>query len=216
MQTVYFISGMGADERAFQYLDLSFCNPVFVQWIKPLENEPITGYAARLAQQITKKEPIIVGLSFGGVVAIELSKLIPLKKLVLLSSAKTGREIPFYYRALRYLPLHKLISASALRSGNQLAYRLMGIAERADKKVFTRMLQVSDAGLLKWSIHQLAHWENTQYPSHTHHIHGTRDLMLPIRFVQATETVQGGAHLMLMSKPEEVSALLKRVILSEP
>lgn len=74
------------------------------------------------------------------------------------------------------------------------------------------MTQVTDAELLKWSIDKIAHWKNKEYPPHTHHIHGTRDLMLPYRFVQADDTVKGGEHCMLMSKPKTVAALLKKVI----
>jgi hypothetical protein len=34
MKKVYFISGLGADKRAFSFLDLSFCEPVFINWIQ--------------------------------------------------------------------------------------------------------------------------------------------------------------------------------------
>ena len=203
---------MGADERAFAGLDLSFCKPVFVHWIKPLPKESLQQYALRLSEQITEKDPILVGLSFGGIMAVEISKLIPVRKLVLVSSAKTAREIPFYYKWLRYLPLHKMLTTGMLRSGNQLAYRLMGVAGRSDKKAFTRMLEVTDASLLKWSIGQIARWKNTSYPPHTFHIHGTADRMLPCWWVNPDETIRGGEHLMLLSKAKEVSAVLKRVL----
>lgn len=212
MKTVYFISGMGADERAFQNLDLSFCQPVFLPWLKPIKKEKLSAYAARMAAQIGEKDPILVGLSFGGIVAVEITKLITVRKLILISSAKTAKEIPFYYRLLRFIPLHKLVSGSFLRNANQLAYRLMGIAHREDKKIFTRMLADTDTGLLKWSIHQLAHWKNQSYPSHTHHIHGTYDMMIPYPFVRPHETVRGGKHLMPMTKPEVVAGLLRKCL----
>ena len=212
MKTIHFISGMGADERAFQNLDLSFCNPVFVKWLKPLPDEKLSAYAARMAEQIKEDEPIIVGLSFGGIVAVEITKLVPVKKLILLSSAKTASEIPFYYKLLRFIPLHKLVSGSFLRNANHLAYRLMGIAHREDKKVFTSMLADTDIGLLKWSIHQLAHWKNESYPSHTYHVHGTYDMMIPYPFVRPDETVRGGKHLMPMTKPELVAGLLRECL----
>ncbi|MBE7169681.1 MAG: alpha/beta hydrolase [Williamsia sp.] len=212
MKTVYFISGMGADERAFGYLDLSFCKPVFVKWIKPLKGETLPSYAARLAEQIREPEPILVGLSFGGLVAGEIAKLIAVKKLILLSSAKTASEIPFYYKLLRFLPFHHIISASFLRQGNRLGYRIQRMANREDKKLFTVMLSVTDADLLKWSIHQLVHWKNKSYPRHTHQIHGTHDLMIPYLFVRPHDTVRGGTHLMLMNKPALVSGLLKQAV----
>ena len=52
MKKVYFISGLGADKRIFSFLDLSFCEPVFIDWITPLKNESLESYALRLRKQI--------------------------------------------------------------------------------------------------------------------------------------------------------------------
>jgi len=212
MQNVYFISGLGADKRAFQLLDLSFCNPVFVDWIRPHKNEPISSYAARLKEQIPNKDPIIVGLSFGGMIAIEIAKQYPVKKLILLSSAKAEHEIPFYLRGMRYLPLHKVVSPSMLRSANQFAYRLMRIDQRKDKIIFKQMFVEADDSFVSWAVNQIIHWKNTQVIPNTYHIHGTADIMLPYRFIKANHTVKGGKHLMLMSQAENISKLLKDII----
>lgn len=212
MQNVYFISGLGADKRAFQFLDLSFCNPVFIDWIRPHENEAISSYAARLKEQIPDKEPVIAGLSFGGMIAIEIAKQVPVKKLILLSSAKTENEIPFYLRGMRYLPLHKSVSPSLLRSLNQFAYRLMGIAQREDKIIFRQMFLEADDSFVSWAVNQIIHWKNTQVIPNTWHIHGTADIMLPYRYVKADHSVKGGKHLMLMSQADSVSTLLKEII----
>lgn len=212
MQTVYFISGLGADERAFKFLDLSFCNPVFVKWIPPLPGERISAYAARMRQQISDDAPVIVGLSFGGMVGVEIAKQIPVKQLILLSSAKNYSEIPFYLRCLRYLPLHKIVTASFLRSANQLAYRLMNISNRKDKVIFKQMMKGADDRFILWAIHEIIHWNNQVAVPGIVHIHGTADILLPHRFIKADHTIPGGEHLMLMMQPAEVSALLRQVI----
>jgi len=43
--TIYFISGLGADERVFQFLDLSDIKKVFIKWITPQINEELSAYA---------------------------------------------------------------------------------------------------------------------------------------------------------------------------
>ena len=45
---VYFLSGLGADKTVFQFLDLDFCEPVFIEWIPPHKNESLPDYALRL------------------------------------------------------------------------------------------------------------------------------------------------------------------------
>lgn len=212
MQTVYFLPGLGADHRVFEQLDLSFCNPVFIDWIKPLPREAIHDYARRLLNLIPDKNPVIVGLSFGGMIGVEMAKISPVKKLVLLSSAKGAAEIPGPLRMLRYLPLHKLFSPAMLRTANQFAYRAMGISQRADKIIFTRMLAEADNDFIRWALHQIIHWRNSTIVPNLVHIHGTADLMLPYRFIKADHTVAGGEHLMLMVQPRIVSQLLREVI----
>jgi pimeloyl-ACP methyl ester carboxylesterase len=211
--TVYFISGLGADKRAFQYLDLGFCNPVFVDWIPPLPGEHISNYAARIKEQISEEEPIIVGLSFGGMVGAEIARQFPVKKLVLLSSAKTEKEIPWFLKCLRYVPLHKITSISFLREANYTVYRFMGIQKRKDKVLFQEMFYGSDGRFIKWAINQIVHWRNNHVLPNAVHIHGKADILLPHRFVQADYTVAGGEHLMVITEAETVSRLLREIIL---
>jgi pimeloyl-ACP methyl ester carboxylesterase len=213
MQKVYFISGLGADERAFSFLDLTFCHPVFVRWVRPAADESIQSYAARLKQQIPDENPVIVGLSFGGMLAVELAKAFPYRKLILLSSAKTRNEIPFYLRFMRYVPIHKLATPGFLKAANQLAYKLMGIHKRKDKVLFTEMLAQADDVFLKWAINTIINWQNQEVPANLVHIHGTKDILLPYLFVTPDVTVKGGVHLMVMNRPEQVSKLLKAAIL---
>ena len=212
MEKVYFISGLGADERAFSFLDLSFCDPVFIRWEKPGLNEPIESYAARLKRQIPDEYPVIVGLSFGGMLAVQIAKAFKYRKVVLLSSAKTRSEIPFYLRFMRYVPIHKLATPRFLKAANQFAYKLMGIHKRKDKILFSQMLAQADDAFLKWAINSIINWQNTQVPGKLVHIHGTKDILLPYIFVQADVTVRGGVHLMVMNRPEEISKLLKAAI----
>lgn len=37
-QKIYIFSGLGADERVFKHLKFSSFEPVFIEWIEPLEH----------------------------------------------------------------------------------------------------------------------------------------------------------------------------------
>jgi hypothetical protein len=41
MKKVYFISGLGADSRVFSFLDLSYFEPVFLDWLPPQKKESL-------------------------------------------------------------------------------------------------------------------------------------------------------------------------------
>ena len=98
MKTVYVFSGLGADERVFHKIDFSGYDVHFIKWITPQKNESIESYALRLTSQITKPLPVLIGLSFGGMMAVEVAKHIATEKIILISSAKSKNEIPFYFR----------------------------------------------------------------------------------------------------------------------
>ena len=215
MQKVYFISGLGADERAFEYLDLSFCEPVFIKWIKPDPRESISHYSLRIFQQIKDPAATIVGLSFGGMIAIELSKIYSSLKIILISSAKTRSELPFHFRLLRYLPLHKLVKPSMMKRMNSFAYQLMGVSKRADKILFTKMLNEANDDFISWAVNAIVNWPNREAGTDVTHIHGRGDYILPYFFIKANYEVKKGDHLMLMSMPHKISQLLKAIIAGE-
>src|SRR5258705_2778636 len=116
MKRVYFISGLGADKRVFSFLDLSFCEPVYVDWIKPVKKESLEGYALRLREEIPETNPTIVGISFGGMLATEMAKADPNVKAILISSNKTAKEFPGYLRIGRYFPFYKWMPSKMMKN----------------------------------------------------------------------------------------------------
>ena len=120
--TVYFISGLGANEKAFSFLDISFCNPVFVQWITPLPKETLPEYALRLKQQIKDPKAFVVGLSFGGMLATEMAKQNPAQKTILISSNKTTEEFPKLLKLGKYVPVYKWISDKRMKKSSPFVF----------------------------------------------------------------------------------------------
>lgn len=208
-KNIYILSGLGADERVFQKLDLGKHEVHFVQWIEPLEREDITAYATRLLEQINDPNPILMGLSFGGMMAIEISKLIPCEQIILLSSAKTRSEIPFYFRWIGALRLHKLVPVKLLKWPNRFSDWLFGAKTPLEKQLLKIILQETSPNYLRWSVNQVLNWKNTQIPEKLFHIHGTKDYILPIRFVSCDVEIQGGRHFMILSKAQEIGRIIR-------
>lgn len=210
MEDVYFISGLAADRRLFQYLTLKNIRPHFIRWIIPEKNESWEGYAGRLSKQIRTPDPVIVGLSMGGMAAIEISKLIPVRQLILISSAKTGKEIPPYFRLLCIFRGHEWIPFSWLiRLGLIFGGRLFGATCRADRVLLKEIIRDADETFFRWAWQRVASWKNEALPAPVFHIHGNRDCMLPLMFVKADVVIKGGTHLMVVNKADEISGILQ-------
>jgi len=210
MQKVYFISGLGADKRAFSLLDLSFCEPVFIDWINPLKNESLEKYALRLRQQIKDEHPIIVGVSFGGMLASEMAKADSRMKVIIIASNKTADEFPSYLRIAKHIPVYKWLPGKLLKT-SRLNW-MLGAKGVEQKKLLRAILADSDPAFLKWAIGAIVNWKMKTIPSNVKHIHGTADKLLPFRYVKADFKIPGGTHLMSINRPEEVTDLLKQLI----
>lgn len=212
MKKVHFISGLGADSRSFGFLDLSFCNPRFVQWITPSPDDTISSYAEKLFGSIDDENATIAGVSFGGMLATEIAKNHPGTKVIIISSSKTYLEIPRYLRFWRYFPVYKLHSAKTKKYAGQFVLSILGTKGVEQRKVQQEILKDTDPLFIRWAIHAIVNWKNTAIPKNVIHIHGTADRLLPYRYVKADHAIDKGEHVMIMDHANELSELLKKLI----
>ena len=213
LKDIYCVSGLGADERVFQKLKFEGYQPVHIRWIEPENNENIADYAKRLATQINSDRPILIGLSFGGIIAVEIAKQICPEKVVLISSTKNQQEVPFYFKMFRWLPVHRLIPAKImLWFGQLLAAWFFSLETLAERKLFKAILLDTDAKFMKWAIHQVVVWKNELIPENTYHIHGESDRIFPYRFVREDFGVAEGGHFMIMNQAEKISNLIQEIV----
>jgi len=212
MKTVYFISGLGADKRVFSFLDLSFCQPVYVDWIEPLVNESLESYALRLRKTISQTDPTIVGISFGGMLATEMAKADPGMRAIIISSNKTADEFPKYLRLGKYFPFYKWLPGKMMKRSAYLIKWIFGRNGKEQKKVFLEIVRDTDPDFVKWAITSILNWKNKEIPKNLVHLHGTADRLLPHRLVKADHLIKGGNHVMPMDSHAAVSALLKELI----
>ena len=210
MKNVYIFSGLGADKRVFQKMDFSAYNATFVDWVSPRRSDTIESYARRLRDQIHHEKPILIGLSFGGIIATEIAKIIATEKIVLIASAKTKFEIPNYFRIAGKLKLHKLLPARIMKMPNVFSFWLFGTENKTEKELLRKILQDTDAKFLKWAIDKIISWKNETEHKNIVHIHGTADKILPMRFVNCHIKVVNGGHFMTLNKAEELDEIVKR------
>lgn len=211
-KVLYIFSGLGADERVFKRLDFSGYTTNYIKWITPIKDECIENYAKRLLEQITTNQPILIGLSFGGMMVIEVAKLIDTEKVILLASAKTKNEIPFYYRFAGLLNLHKLLPVRLLKSSNFITYWFFGTNSKFDKELLKQILIDTDPMFLVWAIDKVVRWENKSSTKNSYHIHGSNDRILPFRYVKSNSVIKNGGHLMTLDKADKINQILQEQI----
>ncbi len=212
---VYFLSGLGADATAFQALNLPGVEPVHLDWMNPVSGETIQSYAARMAQRITTPNPMIVGLSFGGMLAVEITKIIPVKQLILVSSAKSFHELPPWFRVCRYLPFHKVLPLRYISTHPRIMFHIFGSRNKAQEQQLASIIQNSLQGFNQWAIDKVVNWRNESTPAQVIHIHGKEDNLLPFRYVSADYTIEKGGHFMIVNNAAEISAIIMHTLVKQ-
>ena len=209
---LYIFSGLGADEKAFHRLNLDAFQVTHIRWVKPGVREPIDAYAKRLLEQMITPKPVLMGLSFGGIIAIEVSRHIDTEKIILISSVKTKKEIPLPYRVLGRIGLQKIFPLQQLRHPNFITNYLFGAHTSEDKAMLKPMLENTDTDFLKWAMDQVALWKNGFVPGNITHIHGTADKVLPFKNVTCDYPIRDGGHMMVLNHADEVNEVLQEII----
>ena len=210
---IYCISGLGADQRVFSELKFKGYQLVYLDWLPPNKRESLADYAQRLAANIEDQEPILIGLSFGGMVATEIAKQIEVKKAILISTIKITPENPWYFRAFSWLPIHRLIPFKSLL---WLVYWLINwffsLETTEERKLLKAILIDTDAKFLKWAINQAILWQNEIIPDNIYHIHGTGDRIFPLTFVEPDITIDKGGHFMIMNRANKISQIIDELL----
>jgi hypothetical protein len=102
--TVVLLPGMAADERLFEPQRRSFPGLIVPPWIEPEPCEPLASYARRIAARLNSSDLLLIGgVSFGGIVALEMADHLGLAECVLISSIRSPAEMPWQLRVLRPL-----------------------------------------------------------------------------------------------------------------
>src|ERR1700749_745782 len=117
MSKVFLIPGMGADSRIYQNFKLEGYEVMAIDWIEPEQTDTLKTYAQKLILQYNIPPlSIVIGNSLGGMLAVEIAKIIPIKKTILISSIKTVDQAPGYFSLFRALPIYKLIPGKLMTS----------------------------------------------------------------------------------------------------
>jgi len=209
--TIYFLSGLGADESAFKNLIYPVgVNAVFIDWLMPVKNETMQEYAKRIAAKIDTSNPfVLVGLSFGGMLATEVLAFVKPKKTILISSAARRQELPVYYKLAGTLGLNKLLPKKNIHKSNIFTNWLFSISASNDKFLLQEILTASNPDFSKWAINEIVNWKRKTSPENIIRIHGNKDRVLPIINFKPTYLLKGGGHFMIVNRADEISKILE-------
>ena len=210
---VFFMPGMAANPKIFEFIKLPINFKInHLEWKMPIKNESISDYALRISAPIKGKNIIIIGVSFGGILVQEISKVIDYKKVIIISSVKSNKELPLLMQIGKKTKAYKFLNMKWIHDFESLALFVFGPIVKNRIELYRKYLSVREESYLKWSIHQIVNWEQTKPIKDIIHIHGTNDLVFPSIYIKNAIFIKGGNHAMILRKANWFNKNLPEII----
>jgi pimeloyl-ACP methyl ester carboxylesterase len=212
---VYFMPGLAASPTIFERIALpeAVFEMISLEWEIPLEMESLANYAQRIAEKITRPNPVLIGVSFGGILVQEMAKFVDARKVIIISSVKTNSEFPRRMKIAKTTKAYKLIPMSLILNVENLAKFSFGDKVNERLKLYEKFLSVRDLHYLEWSVEQIILWNRNLVDETVIHIHGDEDEVFPIKYIKNCIVVKGGTHIMILNKYKWFNTNLPKIIL---
>ena len=212
---VYLMPGLAASSAIFERIELPVATfeIVLLEWEIPLYNETLPDYAKRISAKITHPNPVLIGVSFGGILVQEMAAFVQARKVIIISSVKSNLEFPRRMKIAKTTKAYKLIPMSLILNLENLAKFSFGGKINQRIKLYEKYLSVRDIKYLEWAVEKVILWDRTVIDERVIHIHGDNDDVFPIKYIQKCIVVKGGTHIMILSKYKWLNANLPNIIL---
>ena len=214
---VYFLPGLAANSSIFKHiqLDTNIFEMHFLEWMIPFDDESISEYAIRFCKKINHENAILVGVSFGGIIAQEMNLVYDFKKIIIISSVKARHELPLHLQLAGKTKVYKLLPTSLFAQNIDLLSKYAfgkPIVKRLD--LYKQYLSITDKRYLDWAIKQVVSWNQETSDPNLVHIHGDQDIIFPIENMKNCIIVEGGTHIMILNRYKWLNENLPKLMLS--
>ena len=212
---VYMMPGLAASTAIFERIILPEANFEIhlLEWEIPIEKESLLEYAKRIADKIKHPNPVLIGVSFGGILVQEMARFITVRKVIIISSAKSNLEFPRRFKLGKKTKAYKLIPMSLLLNIENLAKFSFGATINKRIKLYEKFLSVRDIRYLEWAVEQVILWDRTVVDENVIHIHGDADDIFPMKYINNCIVVRGGTHIMILNKYKWLNENLPSIIM---
>jgi pimeloyl-ACP methyl ester carboxylesterase len=208
---IYFVSGLAASSKVFEYLCLSKekFELHFLEWLLPLSvTESIENYAKRMAALVVHKNPVLVGVSFGGIMVQEMGKHLNICEIVIISSVKCRDELPKRLKVIQKTKAYKLFPSKSIKNIEDFTIYAFGDIAKKRVHLYKEYLSIRDEKYLNWAIYNVLHWQQKDPGENVLHIHGIEDGVFPIKHIKNCTPIKDGTHVMILNKAKSISKII--------
>lgn len=215
---IYCFPGQGSDKHLFDSISVD-SNYIleFIEYGSPEKGMSMESFAKSLSAKIdTTRNFILLGVSLGGMICIELSELLHPEKTIIISSAKNRKELPLRYTFQRKIPLYKIFGGRTLLAGAKFLQPIVEPDRNKNKDTFKRMISSKDPTYMKRTVSLIINWGRISNSKRIYQIHGNNDHTIPLRNITNPDfIINKGSHMIALSRPAEINRTLNSILLEK-
>ncbi|MEM8836133.1 MAG: alpha/beta hydrolase [Planctomycetota bacterium] len=215
-----FLPGLFADARLFERQMPVFPHSVVAEWEAPEPNDSLVDYGVRALERVgvrpgdSSKPLVLVGQSFGGVLAQALAREIDVAGVVLIASVRHHGEFSGMFQrigdVLRLLPASW--NEAMLRRSMRGFVRQTAKSDDPEMRIAGEMAEGFPHEVFFWSGERVRGFD---VPEHelgvpSARIHGKKDQAIPVKRIRGEIDllVDAGGHKVNWSHPDAVNAFI--------
>jgi hypothetical protein len=210
---IFLMPGLAAGPEIFENISLSHekYEIHYLKWKKPLNiDETISNYALRMCEDVNKENPVLVGVSFGGILVQEMSKFLCCKKVIIISSVKATDELPKRFKVANFGNLYKLFPTKIITHFEDFSCFFVGKTLQKKAIIYKKYLSERNETYLKWAIKNVLKWRQNEGIENLIHIHGVEDKIFPISNIKNAIEIENGTHIMILNKAKKISEIIDK------
>lgn len=214
---VYLMPGMAAKPSIFERIKLpnDQFSVYWLEWLIPEEQESLEHYAKRMIQNIKHPNPVLLGVSFGGVLVQEMSKYMKVRKLIVVSSVQSRHELPKRMKLAKFVKAYKFVPTGLLSNLDVIKKYAHSAAVSKRIDLYKTYLGFNDKRYLDWAIKEMLLWEQEEPIADTIYINGDKDAVFTQSCKENCITIKGGTHIMILTKYKWFNKNLPKLILDQ-
>ncbi|MVX34986.1 alpha/beta hydrolase [Myroides sp. LoEW2-1] len=211
---VFFFPGMTSSSLIFERIniDLDIYEPFYFEWLPIVEEQSLSEYCDRYIELMPQPNPVLIGVSFGGIIAQEISKKIEVRKTIIISSVRSSKEFPNLYRFARKTKLYKLLPTGKVNFFLKVYQFFLSKKHKERMIMYDKYLPLRSKGYLDWCIDKILNWNQESNLENVIHIHGEKDELFPIKNIENAIVLKGGTHAMILTKYKWFNSHLSNII----
>ncbi len=203
-----FLPGVGVDARLFapqRALPFRFRVPA---WLPIRPGEELPGYADRMAVRLGRAD-VLVGISFGGILAQELAARVGARLVIGIATARHRRDVP---RLVRFSEVVSRKIPQLRRPGAavELGRAFFGDLPAPTRRRMVAMLAEADPRFVRGAARMVGGWEGCEVPCRALFLHGREDLVIRPRSFEPDVWVEGAGHLVNVTHADRVNRFISR------